>query len=459
MSDPPSVPPDRGAAAARAGGIAAPPASAASPLTGLVGVAGFALGMVLVDFLTLSRVGVIVVILLCTGLPMILADILIFRAHRRPSTGLDWERPGEFSLERSLVKLLGVAATLGVLALAYWLFPEYRGRQYDIVFEFFAAVWPYAIAATAIYVALVDARMKEPRDGYWLAGSLVLGRFGVFDREVFAQYCAGWLMKGFFVPFIISVFTANIDNTFASDLLKGRLGFNEIYDFCYPLSFALDTAISTVGYLLTLRLADNHLRSTDLTLTGWFAALICYPPFWPFLYDHFLPYDAHAVFWGSWFAPVALLYWLWGSVLIASFAVFTWSTVAFGSRFSNLTHRGIITGGPYRWSKHPAYVSKILSYWLITIPIVSTTGAADALRACLMLSLLSLIYYLRARTEERHLSRDPAYVAYALWMEEHGLLRWLGQACPALRYRAPGSLNGEGRKAELPQLGSSSVSQ
>ena len=459
MSDPLSVPPDPGAAAARAAGVGTLPVSATSPPIACLGLAGFALGMVLVHSLTLSRVGVILVILACTGLPMLVVDILILKAHRRPSTGLDWDRPGEFSLQRSAIKLLGLSATLAFLALCYWLFPEYRGRQYTIAFDVAAAIWPYAIVATVIYVAVLDAHMKEPRDGYWLAGSLVLGCFSAFRREVFAQYCAGWLMKAFFVPFIISVFMANIDNTFSSELLKGRIGFNEIYDFCYPFCFALDTAFSAIGYLLTIRLADNHLRSTDLTLSGWFVALICYPPFWPFLYDHFLPYDAHAVFWGPWFAPVAPLYWLWGSVLIASFAVFTWATIAFGCRFSNLTHRGIITGGPYRWSKHPAYVAKILSYWLITIPVVSTTGPADALRACLMLSLLSLIYYLRARTEERHLSRDPVYVAYALWMNEHGRLRWLGRFFPALRYRAPGKRNYASRREELPQLGSSSVSQ
>jgi len=290
--------------------------------------------------------------------------------------------------------------------------------------------------------------MKEPRDGYWLAGSLLLGRFGAFDREMFAQYCAGWLMKGFFVPFIISVFMANIDSTFSSDLLKGRAGFNAFYDFCFPLSFAVDTAFSTLGYLLTIRLADAHLRSTDLTVSGWLVALICYPPFWPFIYDHFLPYDANAVFWGPSFASVQVLYWIWGSVLIVSFAVFSWATIVFGLRFSNLTHRGIITSGPYRWCKHPAYVSKIASYWLIALPFIAITGPADGVRASLMLALLSFIYYLRARTEERHLSRDPVYVAYALWMNEHGVFRWLGRVAPIFRYRGPSS-----------QLASSSVSQ
>jgi len=117
--------------------------------------------------------------------------------------------------------------------------------------------------------------------------------------------------------------------------------------------------------------------------------------------------------------------------------VFAWATATFGCRFSNLTHRGILTNGPYRWSKHPAYVTKVLSYWLITMPFIASTGLADAIRGCLMLALVGGIYFVRARTEERHLSRDPTYVAYALWMNEHGLLRWLGQAAPFFRYRPP----------------------
>jgi len=58
-----------------------------------------------------------------------------------------------------------------------------------------------------------------------------------------------------------------------------------------------------------------------------------------------------------------------------------------------------------------------------------------AARQSLALAGVSLIYWLRARTEERHLSRDPVYVEYALWIEKNGIFRWVGQAIPLLRYR------------------------
>ena len=81
----------------------------------------------------------------------------------------------------------------------------------------------------------------------------------------------------------------------------------------------------------------------------------------------------------------------------------------FWPAFSNLTNRGIITNGVYAWCKHPAYVSKNLSWWLIAVPFVyyDKTTYLSVLRDCAALLALNGIYFLRARTEERHLSSDP----------------------------------------------------
>jgi hypothetical protein len=40
-----------------------------------------------------------------------------------------------------------------------------------------------------------------------------------------------------------------------------------------------------------------------------------------------------------------------------------------------------------------------------------------------LLAIVSAIYFWRARTEERHLSADPDYRAYAGWMARHGPIR------------------------------------
>jgi protein-S-isoprenylcysteine O-methyltransferase Ste14 len=115
---------------------------------------------------------------------------------------------------------------------------------------------------------------------------------------------------------------------------------------------------------------------------------------------------------------------IWGSLILVLIAIYSLSSVAFGIRFSNLTHRGIITSGPYRYTKHPAYFSKNLSWWLIGIPFISATNdMLQVIQSCLMLMGLNLIYYLRAVTEERHLSWDETYRAYQRAMEKRGILR------------------------------------
>ena len=47
------------------------------------------------------------------------------------------------------------------------------------------------------------------------------------------------------------------------------------------------------------------------------------------------------------------------------------------------------------------------------------------------------IYWGRARMEERHLSQDPVYVAYALAMNERSLFAPLAQRWPWLAYVPP----------------------
>jgi protein-S-isoprenylcysteine O-methyltransferase Ste14 len=114
---------------------------------------------------------------------------------------------------------------------------------------------------------------------------------------------------------------------------------------------------------------------------------------------------------------------LWGAVLVALVAVYAWATMAFGIRFSNLTHRGVLTHGPYRLTRHPAYVSKNLSWWVGSMPFLVTAGGwTEGLRNTLLLAAVSGIYYWRAKTEEKHLLADPAYVAYWNWAQGNALV-------------------------------------
>ena len=97
----------------------------------------------------------------------------------------------------------------------------------------------------------------------------------------------------------------------------------------------------------------------------------------------------------------------------------------------------MLTNGPYRFSRHPAYLSKNLFWWLSTLPfLVTSHSPVDMIRDTVFLGLVSAIYFWRAKTEEAHLlAEDARYRAYHAWMAENGLItaplaRLLGRAKP-----------------------------
>jgi protein-S-isoprenylcysteine O-methyltransferase Ste14 len=92
------------------------------------------------------------------------------------------------------------------------------------------------------------------------------------------------------------------------------------------------------------------------------------------------------------------------------------------TRASNLTNRGIVSWGPYRYVRHPGYLGKNL-FWLMTLLPAFVPNTAGFQFSWLNYSLSCIcvlcgflcwgtVYFLRAVTEERFLGRDPEYAAY-----------------------------------------------
>jgi protein-S-isoprenylcysteine O-methyltransferase Ste14 len=178
--------------------------------------------------------------------------------------------------------------------------------------------------------------------------------------------------------------------------------------------------ISSLGYLMTLRLFNAQIRSSEPTTLGWLVCVICYPPFWDSTYDNFLNYGSN-YYWDDWLGKSTISGIFWSGLILLATVIYLWGTLSFGIRFSNLTNRGIITNGAYRWMKHPCYVAKNISWWMISVPFIVDTTPGDAFRKCVALLGINLIYFLRAKTEERHLLADPDYVVYSDWMKTNSL--------------------------------------
>ena len=228
----------------------------------------------------------------------------------------------------------------------------------------------------------------------------------------------GWVVKAVFLPLMIAWSFTWVAG--ASEVWHGENWF-AIYATGLGLLYAIDTAFATVGYMSTSEKIDGQIRSVDRTWLGWLSALACYPPLSVLVLDTWLVYKT-GLDWQSWFSDGSIVAWVWGGAILLLTAIYTWATVVFGPRFSNLTHRGIITSGPYRWGKHPAYLCKNLSWWLIFVPFLGNETTLDAVLHCLALLGVNAIYAIRAWTEERHLRSDPEYRAYAEWIAQNGCL-------------------------------------
>ncbi|MBC7986620.1 MAG: DUF1295 domain-containing protein [Sphingomonadaceae bacterium] len=410
---------------------------------GVAGLAGLALAVIVGRWTGANGPLASMCAVVACGLPMVLWSVFVDKVWKNPSTGLDWARPlraHDETREISMVKLAGLWATWGAIGAAYCIGRWYWDGSYLFAMRILAWSVPFLIVASVPYIFWIDRRLSEPKDGAYAFGAWLLGREGA-DRDKIVEHWRSWTIKGFFLAFMISIVPGNwrqVIETGAADIVSGPVS---LAAWLVGLLFLIDVTFATVGYALTVRPLDSHIRSGNPFVSGWVAALICYPPFILMNGDGPLDYHQNTAQWDIWFAGYPVLLWAFGAVLVLLTAIYAWATVAFGIRFSNLTHRGILTHGPYRWTRHPAYLSKNAFWWISTLPFLAVSGnPVDMVRNTAILAVISAIYYWRARTEEAHLMPDPDYRAYHEWMERNGLVprfvRWLTEKRPAVAVAA-----------------------
>jgi hypothetical protein len=398
--------------------LALRPPSASSALTGAAGVvAALGSAALLHDWAATTQVKVLSV-LFASAAAMIAVDVLIYKVQSNATTGLSLQPIRALDLPRIARKFLGFWLTIGVIAALYALIPEYQNEFYQPFKTAALSLLPALLVASPFYIAYVDRRQRDPIDAYAQI-AMLLEDVRPDDWSVLRTHVLGWLVKAFFLP-LMFVYVHNDLANYWKVSVPSPFAFEHFFSWLIELFYLLDVLFATIAYAITLRLLDNHMRSVEPTLGGWVVCVICYRPLTS-VQDPYIQYEQDNLYWGAVFAPYPWLYVLWGSLILFLLFIYVWSTVVFGLRFSNLTNRGIITNGPYRWLKHPAYVSKNLSWWMISVPFIAGAGCATAVVSCVMLCAVNLIYYLRAKTEERHLSADPVYRDYQAYMAQHGL--------------------------------------
>ncbi len=363
--------------------------------------------------------------LLFSGLPMVLVSVFADKVHLRPSTGIAWNKPQRLGdvLDVSITKLAGLWATWALIAFLYCIARWYWRGQYLFAMDVLSAFAAPLFLLSIPYVLWLDRVLVNPRDGAWHFGAMLIGR-EPHDIEQVWHHLRAWAVKGFFCAFMISILPPGFAAIVSLDFASVAGNPVALATWGAELLFVIDVQLAMVGYLVTLKPLDAQIRSANPHLGAWLAALMCYPPFILMGDGGPLNYHQNAGEWSLWLAGHPALLWAWGTLLVVLTAIYAWATVAFGLRFSNLTYRGVLTNGPYRFTRHPAYLSKNLYWWCATMPFLATSGAlSDAVRNTALLALVSAVYYWRAKTEERHLGdEDPKYGAYSAWMQENAVI-------------------------------------
>ncbi len=359
-----------------------------------------------------------------TAAPMALWSLLVDKVHRRASTGIDWsiKRPVSEVIDTSIIKLGGLWATWAMIAAIYATFRFWWSNQFaDYPFAMSVlstAIIPLFVASIPYFIWL-DRYIKDPRDGNWHFGTWLAGKPGWNAQEIF-HHLRAWAVKGFFLAFMISITPGGFYDVVNADMAQLARDPVALTGAAIGALFMVDVQFATLGYMLTLKPLDAHIRTANPYMIGWAAALICYPPLIQMNGGGPLDYHIATADWAFWLQSHAALLWLWGGLLVALTTFYAWATVAFGLRFSNLTHRGILTHGPFSLTKHPAYLSKNIFWWLSSMPfLVTNASMVDAARNTAILACVSGVYYWRAKTEEKHLRGDPVYAQYADWMAEN----------------------------------------
>ncbi|CAN0316416.1 unnamed protein product, partial [Phaeothamnion confervicola] len=276
------------------------------------------------------------------------------------------------------------------------------------------AYWLYVIAILAHYHwtatlkpsrALLAARALL-RFAY---SPLVVARRGLPDAERLGLLVT--LLKVFFAPLMLLFLHGAVGSVLNNGLALARYSpastqelfyaFNAYgFTFMYQLILLADVGFFTIGYLVEHPYLRNEIRSVDATLVGWVAAIACYPPFNGITVNIL---GGNVNDFPQFSNPI--LHLSINGLILALMLIYASASVALKWKASNLTHRGIVCGGPYRYVRHPAYVTKNIAWWLATVPALSAASTQSWWAMFLIVGSSAgwaAIYVLRALTEEDH---------------------------------------------------------
>lgn len=281
---------------------------------------------------------------------------------------------------------------------------HFRGTLYDAFFRYAVDLYfAVALVASLIHQLWFDKDVDLHEDKYVALFRTLLSLAAVRPRKIYWDVPSrlgllALMVKIFYVPYLVSW---TINNAFHQANLTESFvwTFEQVNAYAVALFIYIDTTVFAFGYMFESSLLRSNIKSVDPTLLGWVVCLWCYPPFNDFsfkLFDHQLFDIQVALSDGIKTTATVVVTVLWG--------IFAGASVALGFKASNLTNRGVVRAGPYRYVRHPAYAAKLAVCYI--------EGFVFGKYFIGLMLGMTLIYVLRAWTEERHLSTDPDYRSY-----------------------------------------------
>ena len=307
-------------------------------------------------------------------------------------------------------------------------FIDFFGKTFKFTtFEVFFVIYiSYAVVLFLIY--FFEKNPSISKSIYFLKSleKIILSPHKTFIQGLHSKEKVGFLavlLKLFYAPLMLSWLSGHISSmitnfTYVAEnhslITSDFLGiFQErLYWLLFNTIIFADVFFYTWGYLIEHPRLKNQIKSVDPTLSGWAFAILCYPPFNTILDKFFTWQSSDFPQFDNPYLLVSL-----NLLILVSMGIYSWASVALGLKASNLTHRGIVSKGPYAYIRHPAYIAKNFAWWIGAIPALISAfqiSISEVLIVVFSVAAWSSIYFFRAITEERHLRMvNEEYDLYA----------------------------------------------
>jgi len=348
-------------------------------------------------------------------------------------------------LDRTFTKFYGVLVGILFIFFAVWLFPAYEhvtnlGRLEEATVPFLAFIIPVSF----FVILMTELILGEKRDGTYQLGLLARGRIRQIDWKIFFDGTREWLLRCFFLLINFYAGVWYLSNLRAYGLPDTTGNFVEFITRLDLAIFGMIIFAILPGYIFASRLIGTELRKVDRTWFGWAINFSCYPPLNAAVFGGWVGYrppsEMIELYQGlpAWayhtMASLPILYVVGGAIIFFAL-IHLWGEAIMGVRSANISSRGIITTGLFRFTKHPIYVSKCFQWAFIFFPVLNAIGFLDAIQSGILFLLVCAIYAGRALGEEKLLATDETYVKYALYMDDKSVFAFVGRLFPIMTFR------------------------